>query len=63
MDEKYGACVTLPAGVKSSDGSGEQGSVKNNIPNAKTNAVGKDMDFCGGKMSGMAYTHGRKSYQ
>ena len=63
MDQKYGAGVTIPAGVKSSDGSGEQGSVKKNIPNAKTNATGKDSDFCGGKANGVAYTHDRKSYQ
>lgn len=39
------------------------GSVKNNIPNAMTNKVGKDCGFEGGKMSGNCYTHGRKSYQ
>ena len=39
------------------------GSVKNNIPNAMTNKVGKDCSFDGGKMSGTCYTHDRKSYQ
>ena len=43
--------------------SGEQGSVKKNIPNAMTNATGKNDCFDGGKMSGVCYTHGRKSYQ
>ena len=39
------------------------GSVKNNIPNAMTNKVGKDCSFEGGKMNGVCYTHARKSYQ
>jgi hypothetical protein len=39
------------------------GSVKNNIPNAMTNKVGKDCSFEGGKMNGTCYTHDRKSYQ
>ena len=39
------------------------GSVKNNIPNAMTNKVGKDAKFEGGKSSGVCYTHDRKSYQ
>jgi hypothetical protein len=39
------------------------GSVKNNIPNAMTNKVGKDSKFEGGKQSGVCYTHDRKSYQ
>jgi len=39
------------------------GNVKNNIPNAMTNKVGKDSKFEGGKQSGVCYTHDRKSYQ
>jgi hypothetical protein len=39
------------------------GSVKNRIPDAMTNKVGKDAKFDGGKSSGTCYTHDRKSYQ
>ena len=39
------------------------GSVKNRIPDAMTNKVGKDAKFEGGKSSGTCYTHDRKSYQ
>ena len=39
------------------------GSVKNRIPDAMTNKVGKDAKFDGGKSSGVCYTHDRKSYQ
>jgi hypothetical protein len=39
------------------------GSVKNRIPDAMTNKVGKDAKFEGGKSSGVCYTHDRKSYQ
>ena len=39
------------------------GSVKNRIPDAMTNKVGKDCSFEGGKMNGVCYTHARKSYQ
>jgi hypothetical protein len=39
------------------------GSVKNRIPDAMTNKVGKDSKFEGGKQSGVCYTHDRKSYQ
>lgn len=39
------------------------GSVKNRIPNAMTNNVGKDNKCEGGKSSGICYTHDRKSYQ
>jgi hypothetical protein len=39
------------------------GSVKNRIPDAMTNKVGKDSKFEGGKSSGTCYTHDRKSYQ
>jgi len=59
----YGNKVTLPGNPAADMKSGEQGSAKKNIPNAMTNATGKDMDFNCGKMSGVCYTHGRKSYQ
>jgi hypothetical protein len=39
------------------------GSVKNRIPDAMTNKVGKDSKFEGGKSSGVCYTHDRKSCQ
>jgi hypothetical protein len=39
------------------------GSVKNRIPDAMTNKVGKDSKFEGGKQSGVCYTHDRKSCQ
>jgi hypothetical protein len=39
------------------------GRVKNNIPNAMTNKTGADKKFEGGKMSGICYTHDRKSCQ
>jgi len=39
------------------------GSVKNNIPNAMTNKMGKEEKFEGGKKEGSCYTHDRKSYQ
>jgi len=59
----YGNKVTMPGNPAPDMKSGEQGSAKKNIPNAMTNATGKDMDFNCGKMSGVCYTHGRKSYQ
>jgi hypothetical protein len=40
-----------------------KGSVKNNIPDAMTNKVGKDEKFEGGKSMGVCYTHDRKSSQ
>jgi hypothetical protein len=43
--------------------SGEQGSAKKGIPNAMTNKTGADKKFEGGKMSGICYTHDRKSCQ
>jgi hypothetical protein len=39
------------------------GSVKNNIPNAMTNKMGKDEKFEGGKQEGTCYVHDRKSSQ
>lgn len=39
------------------------GSVKNRIPNAMTNKMGKDEKFEGGKQEGTCYTHDRKSCQ
>ena len=59
----YGNKVTLPGNPAADMKSGEQGSAKKNIPNAMTNATGKNDCFDGGKMSGVCYTHGRKSYQ
>ena len=59
----YGNKVTMPGNPAADMKSGEQGSAKKNIPNAMTNATGKNDCFDGGKMSGVCYTHGRKSYQ
>ena len=59
----YGTHATMSGNAKASDGTGERGSAMKNIPNAMTNATGKNDCFDGGKMSGVCYTHGRKSYQ
>jgi hypothetical protein len=59
----YGNNVKMAGNPAADMKSGEQGSAKKNIPNAMTNATGKNDCFDGGKMSGVCYTHGRKSYQ
>jgi hypothetical protein len=59
----YGNKATMSGNPAADMKSGEQGSAKKNIPNAMTNATGKNDCFDGGKMSGVCYTHGRKSYQ
>ena len=59
----YGNKATMAGNPAADMKSGEQGSAKKGIPNAMTNKTGKDCSFEGGKMSGVCYTHGRKSYQ
>ena len=59
----YGTHATMSGNAKASDGTGEKGSAKNNIPNAMTNKVGADKKFDGGRSSGVCYSHDRKSYQ
>ena len=59
----YGNNVKMAGNPAADMKSGEQGSAKKNIPNAMTNATGKNDCFDGGKMSGVCYAHGRKSYQ
>ena len=59
----YGNNVKMAGNPAADMKSGEQGSAKKNIPNAMTNKTGKDADFNCGKMSGVCYTHDRKSYQ
>lgn len=59
----YGNKTTMAGNPAADMKSGEQGSAKKGIPNAMTNKTGKDCSFEGGKMSGVCYTHDRKSYQ
>jgi hypothetical protein len=56
---QYGNNFKLPSGVAASDKTGEHGSAKNNIPNAKTNDTGSDKKMNGGRKSGIVYTHKR----
>lgn len=59
----YGTKATMKGDASASDRTGEQGSAKKNIPNAKTNAIGADKAFDGGRSSGVCYTHDRKASQ
>ena len=57
----YGTHATMKGNPAASDRTGEQGSAKKGIPNAKTNATGADKAFDGGRSSGICYTHDRKA--